>query len=191
MITAGVTPVKSATPVDNVTSTKYPHLSWALGDEDGYFDQADPSVQKSMQGLLQEINHLLSTKYELYVCAISSNRPILYVGVPIQRQRVITPSQIPKNGLTLPSTSQDCSMGYIWISVSNSQSPHQILYRLIPCRLPDSRYTSHQTNECYSIPSHVECQEGKWNRGKRIEEAPQLPSWQRLLPCPRPTTVSC
>ena len=50
------------------TSNKYPHISRALGDEDGYFDPADPSVIKSMQELLQEINkeinNLLSTKYE-------------------------------------------------------------------------------------------------------------------------------
>jgi hypothetical protein len=38
-----ITPVKSATPVDNHTSTKYPHLSRALGDENGYFNPADPS----------------------------------------------------------------------------------------------------------------------------------------------------
>ena len=65
-VTASITPGKSATPVDNDhTSNKYPHLSRALGDEDGYFDPADPSVVKSMQGLLQEINNLMSTKYEL------------------------------------------------------------------------------------------------------------------------------
>jgi hypothetical protein len=67
LVAASMTPVKSAIPVDNDTSTKYPHLSWALADKDGYFDPADPSVEKSMQGLLQEINHLLSTKYELNV----------------------------------------------------------------------------------------------------------------------------
>ena len=60
------TPPLPAFPVDNDhTSNKYPHLSRALGDEDGYFDPADPSVIKSMQGLLQEIKILLSTKYEL------------------------------------------------------------------------------------------------------------------------------
>jgi hypothetical protein len=67
LVAASMTPVKSATPVGNDTSTKYPHLSQALGDKEGYFDPADPSVEKSIQGLLQEINHLLSTKYELYV----------------------------------------------------------------------------------------------------------------------------
>jgi hypothetical protein len=82
-VAASMTPVKSATPVDNDhTSNKYPHLSRALGDEDGYFDPADPSVIKSMQGLLQEINNLLSTKYELNLRAITSNRPISYVRVP-------------------------------------------------------------------------------------------------------------
>ncbi len=56
-----ITPVKtSATTVD--ASSKYPHLSWALGDEDGYFDPADPGVEASLHGLLQEINHVLSTK---------------------------------------------------------------------------------------------------------------------------------
>ena len=50
LVAASITPVKSATPVDNDTSTKYPHLSRALGDEDGYIDPADPSALKSMQG---------------------------------------------------------------------------------------------------------------------------------------------
>ena len=82
-VAASMTPVKSATPVDNDhTSNKYPHISRALGDEDGYFDPADPSVIKSMQGLLQEINNLLSTVYELNLRAITSNRPISYVRVP-------------------------------------------------------------------------------------------------------------
>ena len=82
-VAASMTPVKSATPVDNdQISNKYPHLSRALGDEDGYFDPADPSVIKSMQGLLQEINHLLSTEYELNLRAITSNKPISYVRVP-------------------------------------------------------------------------------------------------------------
>jgi hypothetical protein len=35
-----------------------------------------------MQGLLQEINNLLNTKYELNLRAITSNRPISYVRVP-------------------------------------------------------------------------------------------------------------
>ncbi len=79
---ASITPVKSATPVDKNISTKYPHLSRALGDDNGHFDPADPSVQTSLQGLLQEINHLLSSEYELNVRAISSNKPISYVCVP-------------------------------------------------------------------------------------------------------------
>jgi hypothetical protein len=83
LVAASMTPVKSAAPVDNDhTSNKYPHLYRALGDEDGYFDQADPSVIKSMRGLLQEINNLLSTKYELNLRAITLNRPISYVRVP-------------------------------------------------------------------------------------------------------------
>jgi hypothetical protein len=79
---ASITPVKSATPVDNNISTTYPHLSQALGDDNGYFDPVDPSVQTSLQGLMQEINHLLSSKYELNVRALSSNKPISYVRVP-------------------------------------------------------------------------------------------------------------
>jgi len=109
-VAASMTPVKSATPVDNDhTSNKYPHLSRALGGEDGYFDPADPSVIKSMQGLLQEISNLLSTKYELNLRAITSNRPIS--SSECQEQRVIMPSQIQKNGSTPPSLSQDPSMG--------------------------------------------------------------------------------
>ena len=71
-----ITPVKSATPVYNNISTTYPHLSQALGDDNGYFDPAEPSVQTSLRGLMQEINHLLSSEYELNVRTLSSNKPI-------------------------------------------------------------------------------------------------------------------
>ena len=81
-IATSITPVKSSNTVDDNISSKYPHLSRALGDNDGYFDPADPTVVKSMQGLLQEINHLLSTKYELNVQALSSNKSLSYVQVP-------------------------------------------------------------------------------------------------------------
>jgi hypothetical protein len=81
-----VTPVKTCTtPVHYDTASRYPHLSQALGDEDGHFDPADPSVKASLRGLLQEINELLSTKYELNVSAIASNKPISYVRVPRTR----------------------------------------------------------------------------------------------------------
>ena len=55
--------------VDDNVSSKYPHLSRAMGDNDSYFDPADPTIVKFMQGLLQEKNHLLSTNYELQVRA--------------------------------------------------------------------------------------------------------------------------
>ena len=60
---ASITPVKSATPVDNNISTTYPHLSQALSDDNGYFDPADLSAQTLLWGLMQEINHLLSSEY--------------------------------------------------------------------------------------------------------------------------------
>ncbi len=89
------TPVKtSATPVDNNTSSKYPHLSRALGDEDGYLYPDDSSVKASLQGLLQETNNLLSTNYELNVRAISSNKPIFYIWVSrIQSENAFTNSK--------------------------------------------------------------------------------------------------
>ena len=71
-----------ATTVDDSSTSKFPHLSRALGDGDGYFDPADPGIEASLRGLLQEINHLLSTYYELNVKALSSNKPISYVRVP-------------------------------------------------------------------------------------------------------------
>ncbi len=58
----------------------YPHLARALGGEDG-FDPTNPSVQKSMHCLLTELNHLLSTTYELNVSDTSNNK-ISYVRVP-------------------------------------------------------------------------------------------------------------
>jgi hypothetical protein len=71
---------------DDVTQSKsdmaesYPHLSRALGGEDG-FDPTNPSVQKSMRSLLNELNCLLSMTYQLDVSGIS-NKKISYVRVP-------------------------------------------------------------------------------------------------------------
>jgi hypothetical protein len=60
-----ITPVRASSLKDNDMSKQYPNLSHALGDDDGFFDPTDPSVDKSMRGLLKELNHLLSTKYDL------------------------------------------------------------------------------------------------------------------------------
>ncbi len=46
------------------TAKPYPYLSRALGGEDG-FDPTNPSVKRSMCGLLTELNELLSTEYQL------------------------------------------------------------------------------------------------------------------------------
>ena len=82
-IATNITPVKSSNTVDdNIISSKYPHLSQALGDNDGYFDPADPTVVKLKKGLLQEINHLLRTNYQLNVQSLLSNKQISYVWVP-------------------------------------------------------------------------------------------------------------
>jgi len=54
----------------------YPYLSRALGGEDG-FDPTNPSVKRSMCGLL---NELLSTEYQLDINGIS-NKKISYVRV--------------------------------------------------------------------------------------------------------------
>jgi hypothetical protein len=62
-------------------SKLYPNLSHTLGDDDGFFDPTDPLVDKPMRGLLKELNHLLSTKYELNLRGIS-NQHISYVRVP-------------------------------------------------------------------------------------------------------------
>ena len=42
----------------------YPYLSRALGGEDG-FDPRNPTVKRSMCGLMTELNELLSTEYQL------------------------------------------------------------------------------------------------------------------------------
>jgi hypothetical protein len=55
-----------AMPDDNDVRQLYPHLCCALGLDDG-FDLTNSSVWKSTVALLTEINHLLSTKYELVV----------------------------------------------------------------------------------------------------------------------------
>jgi hypothetical protein len=57
----------------------YPHLSRALGKEDG-FDPADPTIQKIMRALLAELIGLLSKNYELYLID-SANNSVSYVHV--------------------------------------------------------------------------------------------------------------
>ncbi len=59
----------------------YPHLLQALGGGDDGFDPNDPSVRRSMNSLLRELNDLLSTEYRLDVSGISNHR-ISYVRVP-------------------------------------------------------------------------------------------------------------
>ena len=67
-------------PDDNDVRQLYPHLCRALGLDDG-FDPTDSSVRKSTVALLTEINHLLSTEYELVVQGYG-NKNINYVRVP-------------------------------------------------------------------------------------------------------------
>ena len=58
----------------NVSMDKqYPYLSRALGGEVG-FDPTNPSVKRSMCGLMKELNELLSTEYQLDVNGISNNK---------------------------------------------------------------------------------------------------------------------
>jgi len=78
---ATITPVRASSLNNNDMPKQYPNLSHALGDDDGFFDPTDPLVDKSMQGLLKELNHLLGTKYELNLRGIS-NQHISYVRVP-------------------------------------------------------------------------------------------------------------
>ena len=59
----------------------YPHLSHALGGEDGCFDPTNPAVLKSMRSLLSELNDLLSSRYQLDVSGLSHNK-LSYVQVP-------------------------------------------------------------------------------------------------------------
>ena len=79
---AAITPMR-ASPLlnNNDMSIRRPNLSHAFGDDDGYFDPTNPSVDKLMQWLPKEINHLLSTKDELNLRGIS-NQHISYVRVP-------------------------------------------------------------------------------------------------------------
>jgi hypothetical protein len=78
---AAITLVRASSLLnDNDMSMQYPNLFCALGDDDGYFDPTDPSVDKLMQGLLKELNQL-STEYKLNLRGIS-NQHISYVRVP-------------------------------------------------------------------------------------------------------------
>jgi hypothetical protein len=97
--------------------------------------------------------------------------------------------QEQRDGSTPPSKSQDPST---WVHLnqhtSNYQSHNKILLGLIPCHLPNSRCTSHQTNECYCIPIYVACWEGSRNNGRfggataSDQDAPTT----ALLHCPEP-----
>jgi hypothetical protein len=78
---AAITLVRASSLNNNDMSKLYPNLSHTLGDDDGFFDPTDPLVDKPMRGLLKELNHLLSTKYELNLRGIS-NQHISYVRVP-------------------------------------------------------------------------------------------------------------
>jgi len=76
-----ITPVRASSLNNNDMSKLYPNLSHTLGDDDGFFDPTGPLVDKSMRGLLKDLNHLLSTKYELNLRGIS-NKHIFIVRVP-------------------------------------------------------------------------------------------------------------
>jgi hypothetical protein len=58
----------------------YPHLSCALGKEDG-FNLVDPTIQKIMQALLAELIGLLSKDYELNLIDSAYNS-VSYLCVP-------------------------------------------------------------------------------------------------------------
>jgi len=78
-------------------SKLHPNLSHALGDDDGFFDPTDPLVDKSMQGLLKELNHQLSTKYELNLRGVT-NQHISYVRVPrTTRDHTFTNSKVEED----------------------------------------------------------------------------------------------
>ncbi len=52
---AAITPVRASSLLNNNDmSMRYPNLSRTLGDDDGYLDPTDPSVDKLMRGLLKE-----------------------------------------------------------------------------------------------------------------------------------------
>jgi len=68
-----------AMPDDNNVRQLYSHLCRAFGLDDG-FDPTDSSVWKSTVALLTEINHLLSTEYD--VVRGYGNKNINYVRVP-------------------------------------------------------------------------------------------------------------
>jgi hypothetical protein len=61
----------------SLLAVDYPHLSCALGQEDG-FNPADPTMQKIMQLLLAELLFLLSSDYELNAIN-SQNNKLSYV----------------------------------------------------------------------------------------------------------------
>jgi hypothetical protein len=78
---AAKTLVRAYSLNSNDMAKLYPNLSHTLGDDDGFFDPTDPLVDKSMRGLLKELNHLFGTEYGLNLRGIS-NQHIFYIRVP-------------------------------------------------------------------------------------------------------------
>ena len=98
-----ITPCVYDMKANSNMAKSYPYLSRALGGEDG-FDPTNPSVKRSMCGLLGELNELLSTEYQLDVNGISNNK--------ISYSECLGPKVIPlfstqKNGSTPQSKSLD------------------------------------------------------------------------------------
>ena len=58
----------------------HPHLSHALGQEDG-LNPSDPTIQKDMRALLEKLIDLLCMNYELNVID-SANNTLSFVRVP-------------------------------------------------------------------------------------------------------------
>jgi hypothetical protein len=133
-----------------------------------------------LHGLLQEINHLLSTKYELNVQAISFNKPISYVQVPRTKT---------DNAFTNSKEWLDTA-----IKVSGSlhggtfESAHWITYHLIKfykdsflaaCQIQGVPVIKPMRATEFQSMLHAGKVSGT---GERVEEAPLHSSWSRLLP---------
>ena len=104
-----ITPGDDDLMVNSNMAKSYPYLSRALGGEDG-FDTTNPSVKRSMRGLLTELNELLSTEYQLDVNGISSNK---YPTSECLGPKVIPLFSTQKNGSTQQSKSPDQNKAHL------------------------------------------------------------------------------
>ncbi len=132
----------------------YPHLSCALGQEDG-FNPVDLTTQKIMQLLLAELLHLLSSDDELNAID-SQNNKLSYIQVP----KTSNNRSFHNTKEWLDVAIKNCliqTRRHLQICLPQCQAPLPLLQGLSPCCMKDPKNCCMQAYECKSILIHVVC----------------------------------